>query len=245
MAANPDLIFAEDVIGEAAVTSLRDKGLKVIGVKNNNISSIKKNILLMGKVTGADSNATALVNEMDARLSNISSKASQLNESQKPTVLLLAGYLSGQPIYVYGSNTYGDELINLAGGKNAAGNLVEYKVMNSEVIISQDPDYIIVPVDGTMTTVKDYNDLKLGNESWMQGLKAVKNGHVISVDGNLMMHPGPRLTDAGLIIVDAIHPAVTATPTATPSPTAAPGFEPVLALAGLLSIVYLVTRKDN
>ena len=245
MAANPDLIFAEDVIGEAAVTSLRDKGLKVIEVKNNNISAIKKNILLMGKVTGAESNATALVSDMDARLSNISSKASQLNESQKPTVLLLAGYLSGQPIYVYGSNTYGDELITLAGGKNAAGNIVEYKVMSSEVIISQDPDYIIVPVDGLMTTEKDFSDLKNGNESWMQGLKAVKNGHVISVDGNLMMHPGPRLTDAGLIIAEAIHPVVTATPTTAPAPTAAPGFEPVLALAGLLGIAYLVARKEN
>jgi len=248
MAVNPDLIFAEDVIGPEAITSLRDKGLKVIEVKNNNISSIKKNILLMGKVTGAESNATALVSDMDARLDNISAKAGQLNETQKPTVLLLAGYLSGQPIYAYGSNTYGDELITITGGKNAAGDLFEYKVMSSEVIIAQDPDYIIVPVDGTMTTERDFNDIRYGNESWMKGLKAVKNGNVVWVDGNLMMHPGPRLTEAGLIIAEAIHPAA-ATPTPTTAPTATatatPGFEPVLALAGLLCIAYLAMRKEN
>lgn len=205
-AANPDLIVAEDIIGEEAVTKLRSLGYNVIELKNSNISSIRTNILKLGNATGAVSNATDLVNTIDGRISGISAKTAQLNDSQKPSVLLLAGYLTGQPIYVYGSGTYGDELITLTGGKNAAGNITEYKVMSTEAIIKADPDYIILPVDGTMTTVNDFNNIKFGNESWMKGLKAVKNGHVIMVDGNLMMHPGPRLTDAGIAMARAIHP---------------------------------------
>lgn len=206
MSVSPDVIFAEDIIGEEAVTSLRDKGYKVVELKNNNMTMIKNNIQLIGKLTGTQDNATALVSGVDTKLTSISSKTEKLNDTQKPTVLLLAGYLTGQSIYVYGSNTYGDDMIKLDGGVNAAGNITEYKIMSSEALIKADPDYIIIPVDGTMTTQKDFDNFKSGNESWMQGLKAVKNGHVIQVDGNLMMHPGPRMPDAALVMARAVHP---------------------------------------
>ena len=206
MAINPDVIFVEDIVGEEAVTSLRDKGYKVVEVKNNNMTMIVENIKLMGKVTNTESNATALVNDINARMDAISAKTAGLNESQKPAVLLLAGYLSGQPIYVYGANTYGDDMIKLDGGINAAGNITEYKVMSTEAIIAADPDYIIIPVDGVMTTQSDFDHIKDGNESWMQGLQAVKNGNVVKVEGSMMMHPGPRMPDAAMIIARAIHP---------------------------------------
>ena len=205
-AANPDLIFCEDIVGEEAVTRMRDLGYAVIEVKNNNISAIRRNVQLMGKATGTGATATALVGDIDRRIDSISSKTAGLKEGEKPTVLMPAGYLSGQPIYVYGSNTYGDELITLAGGRNSASDIVEYQVMSTEAIIQADPDYIIIPVDGTMTTAQDFESFKAGNETWMKGLKAVKSGHVVMVDGNLMMRPGPRLPDAGLAIARAIHP---------------------------------------
>lgn len=204
-AASPDVIFSED-INEEGVKKLGELGFPVIALKNHNLTAIRQNILLIGKATGSDANATAMVASLDSRINNISSKTSTLNESQRPTVLLLAGYVADQPMYVYGKNTYGDELITLAGGRNAAGNVTDYEVMTSEAIIAEDPDFIIVPVDGVMTTPADYENLKNGNVTWMKDLKAIKNGHVYLVDGNLMMRPGPRLADAGLLIATAVHP---------------------------------------
>jgi len=129
-----------------------------------------------------------------------------LNDSQKPSVLLLAGYVPGQAIYVYGSGTYGDDLIALAGGKNAASGIADFGVMNNEAIAKADPDYIIVPVDNLMTTTDDFNGFKNGSLPWMKDMKAYQNGHIIMVDGNLMERPGPRLPDAALDIAKAIHP---------------------------------------
>ena len=206
MTVNPDVIFVEDIVGEEAVTSLRDKGFKVIEVKNNNMSTIVETIELMGKATGTESSATALINDINARMDSIYVKTADLNESQKPTVLLLAGYVAGSSIYVYGNNTYGDDMIRLVGGINAAGDISEYKVMSTEAIIKADPDYIIIPIDGIMATEKDFDNFRYGNESWMQGLSAVKNGNVIRVDGNVMMRPGPRMPDAALDMARAIHP---------------------------------------
>ncbi|HTX44058.1 MAG TPA: ABC transporter substrate-binding protein, partial [Methanocella sp.] len=146
------------------------------------------------------------VKSIDDRTAGITAKTANLTDAQKPSVLLLAGYVPGESIYVYGAGTYGDDLIKQAGGKNAASGVTDFKVMSSEAIATADPDYIIVPVDGLMTTTDSFNQFKNGSLAWMTGMKAYKNNHIIMVDGNLMERPGPRLPDAGLDIAKAIHP---------------------------------------
>ena len=202
----PDVIFAEDMTSQDAVNQLQTMGYPVIVLKNSNMTNIENNIKLMGKVTGTDSNASALAKSIDDRMNDIGSKTAQLNDSQKPSVLLLAGYVPGESIYVYGSGTYGDDLIRLAGGKNAAANITDFQVMSTEAIAVADPDYIIVPVDNLMTTTDSFNAFKNGSLTWMKDMKAMKNGNIIMVDGNLMERPGPRLPDAGLAMAKAIHP---------------------------------------
>ena len=203
---SPDVIFAEDITSEDAVNKLQSMGYPVIVLKNSNMTSIENNIKLMGQVTGTEDNATALVKSIDDRMGSISAKTANLTAAQKPSVLLLAGYVPGESIYVYGSGTYGDDLIKLAGGTNAAANITDFKVMSSEAIASADPDYIIVPVDGLMTTNDSFNQFKNGSLAWMTNMKAYKNNHIIMVDGNLMERPGPRLPDAGMAMAKAIHP---------------------------------------
>ena len=53
----------------------------------------------------------------------------------------------------------------------------------------------------------------------------------------------PTPTTAAQVTATATAVPVTATP--TPTPTPAPGFETVFALAGLLGVAYLITRKEN
>ena len=246
---SPDVIFAEDTISMDAVNKLQSMGFTVILLDNSNMTMIENNIKLIGEVTGTESNATALVNDINARMSNISDKTASVNASQRPSVLLLAGYVSGGDIYVYGSGTYGADLITLAGGTNAAANITSYGVMSPEAIIAADPDYIIDPVGNSMGDLTSFNSLKNGSVTWMQDMTAYKEGHIIMVDGNVMERPGPRLPDAALEIAQAIHPELfQAAPTATaatPTPTPTPGFETVFALAGLLGVAYVIARKEH
>jgi iron complex transport system substrate-binding protein len=203
-AANPDVIFAEDIIGEEAVTKLRDMGFQVIEVKNSNLTMIRKNIELFGKATNTSDKAAALVNSIDAEVANVSAKTAGLNESQKPKVLLVTGLFPDETIYPFGNGTYGDELLTLAGARNAAGNITLYGVMSHEVILKEDPDMIIVPVDDISRP--SYNAFKNGSMAWATGLSAYKNGKVYEVDANIMNRPSPRLADAGLIIARIVHP---------------------------------------
>jgi len=203
-AANPDVIFAEDIIGEEAVTKLRDMGFQVIEVKNSNLTMIRKNIELFGKATNTSDKAAALVNSIDAEVANVSAKTAGLNESQKPKVLLVTGLFPDETIYPFGNGTYGDELLALAGARNAAENITLYGVMSHEVILKEDPDMIIVPVDDISRP--SYNAFKNGSMAWATGLSAYKNGKVYEVDANIMNRPSPRLADAGLIIARIVHP---------------------------------------
>lgn len=203
---SPDVIFAEDTISADAVNKMQSMGYNVIELDNSNMTMIENNIKLMGEITGTESNATALVNSINAQMSNISSKTVGLNASQRPSVLLLAGYVAGSDIYVYGSGTYGDDLINLVGGTNAAANISSYGVMSPEAIIAANPDYIIDPVGNSMGDLASYDSLKNGSPSWVQSLTAYQEGHIIMVNGNIMERPGPRLPQAALEIAQVIHP---------------------------------------
>jgi iron complex transport system substrate-binding protein len=203
-AANPDVIFAEDIIGEEAVTKLRDMGFQVIEVKNSNLTMIRKSIELFGKATNTSDKATTLVDSIDAEIANVSAKTAGLNESQKPKVLLVTGLFPDETIYPFGNGTYGDELLTLAGARNAAGNITLYGVMSHEVILKEDPDMIIVLVDDISRP--SYNAFKNGSMAWATGLSAYKNGKVYEVDANIMNRPSPRLADAGLIIARIVHP---------------------------------------
>jgi iron complex transport system substrate-binding protein len=206
-AISPDLIVAEDIVTEEAVNRLRSLGFQVVELKNSNLSLIESNIELLGKITNTPAKATAIVNDMVSGIANISAKTAGLNDSQKPDVLLLTGFSASYPeIFPFGAGTYGDELLTFTGGRNAAANISNYDVMSKEAIVAADPDYIVIPVDGAMCTVDDYNYFKNGTAPWMQSLSAVKNGKVMMVDGNLFLRPGPRATDAGLALARAIHP---------------------------------------
>ncbi|HEY3274617.1 MAG TPA: ABC transporter substrate-binding protein [Methanocella sp.] len=248
-AVNPDVIFCDDIIGEPAVTKLRSMGFQVIELKNSNLTMLRKNIDIMGMVTNTSGNATTLIAGIDGQVNQIAAKAAALNLSSKPNVLLLTGLYSDETIYPFGNGTYGDELITMAGGRNAAGAISQYGVMSHEAIVLQDPDVIIIPVDAiSAPSVRAFQN---GSMQWANGLTAVKKGQVYTVDADIVNRPA-KIADSGLLIADIIQKyaanqtkAPTQAPATTPTSTPAPGFEAVFALAGLLGIACLFAGKKQ
>lgn len=203
---NPDVIFANTLNPRDTVEKLDSMGYKTVVNNITDIPGIENAILRVGKVCNASDNATIIVNNIKAKQKAVTDKTSSLNDSQRPSVLLLTGYMPGEPFYVFGADTYGDSLIKMAGGVNAASNVSGYGVMSNEAIIKANPDIIIVPVDGFMTTEKDFKDFKAGNESWMKGMKAMDSGHIYEVDGDTVNRAGPRVVNAMDALSKAIHP---------------------------------------
>ena len=241
----PDLIFVEDIIGEAAVTRLRGMGFPVIELKHSNLTMLKQDIGLMGQATGTPANATALIASIDAVVAQIQSRAAALKLDPKPDVLLVTGLYGDETIYPFGNGTYGDELIRLAGGRNAAGNISQFGIMSHEAIIAEDPDVIIIPVDAISAPyVQAFQN---GSMAWANGLRAVRAGQVYTVDADVVNRP-PKIADTGLMIANIIREyaanvTATATPGVSPTATPTPGFAAMFALAGLLGAASLIARK--
>jgi iron complex transport system substrate-binding protein len=200
-ALNPDVIFAASLTKKETAEKLDSMGYPVFVNDPRNISDIERSIKNMGQVTGAADNATRLIGQINASMKAITDKTSALNESQKPTVLML---LDTYDFYVAGSNCYGDDLIKIAGGKNVAGELNDYATMSKEAIIDADPDIIIMPVD--QYSQADFEKLRNGTDDWMRQLSAVRNGSVYAVSSDPIFRPGPRVVEAAVAMAKIVHP---------------------------------------
>ncbi len=77
---NPDLILATP-INDPDVVTLRDLGYKVLVLNPNDVNGVFKDISIVGKATGADQNATTLVNSLTSKINAIEDQ----NSSRKLT----------------------------------------------------------------------------------------------------------------------------------------------------------------
>ena len=147
----PDLIFASNVNNDA-ISNMRELGYKVVVTDPNSIEGIYNTISLVGKVTGAQDNATALVNTIRGEISGIQAKIAAANITEKPTVYYEVWYdTSG--LMSAGSTSWINDVITTAGGINIFANETDmYPSTSSEVVVQRDPSVILLPTNmGTGT----------------------------------------------------------------------------------------------
>jgi len=237
IAQKPDLVIASDGNGAELISHLKKLNLTVIVTNPQNVSGILNDIAFIGKATGADDNATALVNSLTTRITNTERNASALTTHPK-----VAHIIWNDPIYVSGSGTFQDELISMAGGTNAFAGKQDYATIGTEDFIAADPDVLIVNSGSGMGGSEDSVAQYFKNEIRFANVAAVKNHRVYVIDSDTVDRAGPHIVDALEIIAGDIRTADTGTPAATPS-RAAPGFEMVPALVALAAGMAVTLRR--
>ena len=271
VALEPDLVLGDELNGKETFERLEELGITVVGLNPTNISEILDDIMLVGRITGEETNATALVANMTQRMEEIKNKT---RDVKRPTVAHVTWH---DPIWVAGSGTVQNELIEIAGGENVFSDIDDWSTVSLEVFIDKNPDVIIVSVGHGVVGMQSY-DYILGDER-LKVVNAVKNERVFAIDADVISRAGPRIVNATeavyghlcelFNITDEVptatpSPAITTTtsptatatpsqmstptvtPTLTPTPTATPessGFETVLAVVGLLAVTYLLRRN--
>ncbi len=189
LALNPDLVVAAYGNGKETIDILREYGLTVIALNPKNLSDVMRDIELLGKVTGAEENATRLVDMMEHRIDEVKRNAS--NFSLRPKV---AHVLWHDPIWVSGKNTFIDELISIAGGENAFGDLEGWKIVSIEDFLARNPDIIVVNSGTGMGGGKDI--LYDWTIRELKDVEAVKEGRVYLIDSDIISRPSYRLVYA-------------------------------------------------
>lgn len=218
IAAGTDLLVLQDI--HARYASQLDR-LKIpyVLLKQNSVEDIYASITRLGKICGAEKRAADRVASIRSELAGIAAKTAS---SKRPSVLLcVSRELSERHIrgfYIAGANTFYDELIGLAGGRNVSEEpRAVYHYISLEGLLLLNPNVIIDLVGDRQFyhSREPLDEEAVFNKKYLAGqwreaasVNAVKNGHITILEGTLYLRPGPRVARIVLDFARAIHPEI-------------------------------------
>lgn len=187
----PDLIIGSTHLDEKIVKQLEELGMKIVYInESEDIEGSYKTITSIGEILNANEVATKTVNEMKTKIDAVVAKVK--DTTTKPSVYYVVGF-----DFTAGKDTFINQLIELAGGKNAADD-VEGWSYSIEKLVEKNPD-IIITDNALVEEVK--------TKEFYKDLTAVKNGQLYGVNGDIFSRQGsPRLAEAVEELAKIIHP---------------------------------------
>lgn len=198
VALDPDLVLAAHSLQLKAIEQLEEKGVTVVGLDPKSLKDVLNDILLVGKVTGKEAEAKALVESMEQRIENVVSKTKEAQ--YRPRVYYEVWH---DPLMSAGPGTWINELIELAGGVNIFSDAkAPYPEVSSESIITRNPEIIIIKVGYMGGVAKEEIKRRPGWEA----IDAVRNDRIYEVDENILIRPGPRIVEGLETLARIIHP---------------------------------------
>ena len=195
----PDLVVIAFDPGDLA-TGLTALGIPTL-VANaaNNLDDTYDQIDLLGRLTGRDAEAAALIAEMKTRIADIVSELPAIDGT-------ITYYHELDPtLYTATSATFAGEIYALLGLANIAdaadSSGFGYPQLSAEYLIEQDPDFIFLA--DTKCCAETAATLA-ARPGWDQ-LTAVSSGRVIELDDDIASRWGPRVVDYFLeMIAEAV-----------------------------------------
>jgi iron complex transport system substrate-binding protein len=208
-ALDPDIVLiGSDVQAQKDLIPLMESlNITVVALyDSNNISEVFFNIDIVGKVLFCQNKASDLKETMSGIISGIYDKINDIG--QKPKVMVTVWL---DPIYVAGNDTFTNEIIEIAGGINAFGNMTAFPTVSKEAVVQANPDVIIVAATMMVSDAKSPEDVRndIMNDSLFKETNAVKNGKVFIVlnqSENAFLRPGIRIVDGAQLLAKMLYP---------------------------------------
>jgi len=197
----PDLVLATRIHSKTAIPTLEKLGITVLALAPSSLDEVMSNITLVGEITGQDKIASKLVDNLRKRIEAVANKTQDLALNQRPRVFYLSWH---DPLWTRGKDTWADEIISKAGGRNIAYDLSGDKTIDLETVIHRDPQVIIASVG--MGSGEDLTWQFARTEPRLKTTAALLNNRVYKIDSDLTARSGPRIVDALEQIAQFIHP---------------------------------------
>ncbi len=184
-------------------------GIKIVNLKLDTIDEIAQGMMTIAGAIGRPDQGRAAATALRAKLDAVRSRV-----AGQPRVRTLV-VTDDQSFALAGPGEFLDELLQIAGGQNAAESLHKpYPEVDREMIMSLAPDVVIrlVPEGDQKPQV-----VQQGDRIWdtLTDLPAVKNHRVYVLTEWYSELPGSRIGDLAKKIADILHPE---TATTDPSP---------------------------
>jgi len=204
IAAKPDLVVTLWFEQQRAVADTLDRtGIDVLTFRIDKIPELYAAIEKIGKAVGSERRAELLNDNIVGRLNALRRKFAT---SKKVKVLWV---VQTEPLRLAGRNTFVNQLIELAGGKNAiAPTIQQYPPVGTEELLAGGAEVIIQSAMGT----GDIDRQQTAAEAFwgrFASLPAVKNKRIYVIRADTMLRLGPRLPEGAETIARYLHPDLT------------------------------------
>lgn len=197
IALRPDLVIAWESDGRETLRArLTAVGVPVFALRTQDTTDILRGIATLGRITGRDSAATTIASAVRDTLDAI---RREVAGRERPSALYVVHH---DPPMTAGPGTFIGQLIALAGARPVFGDIDQlWPAISMEAIVQRDPDILIVPVsDSTTGALARFRQMA----GWRE-LRAVRNGRVVEVPGDLMSRPGPGIAQAARVLARALR----------------------------------------
>jgi iron complex transport system substrate-binding protein len=187
---------------------LQGMGLKTIEVDHPAVADIYDSIRRIGAATGVPERAAALDARMRADLETIRRKTAN-RPARRVMFIVGRNPNSIEGLVAVGRNSYLNELMALAGGRNIFANAgAAYPKVGIEEILARDPEVIIDMGDMAQTVGVTEAHKRSVVALWSKYpmISAVRQRHVFAVASDIFVVPGPRIVDAAREFARMLHP---------------------------------------
>lgn len=190
IALKPDLVIVSTSSQlEDYVQRIEAAGIAIYISNPRNVEESLKSIERIGDITGAQSQARALVAQLRRRVEAVTARVSTLVH---PRVLIILG---GEPLITVGGKSFINNLIEMSGGRSvSAGEEADYPQYSLETAIARQPEIIFLQAGGGQLPER------------LKSTPAALNGRVYTLDDALILRPGPRIVDGLEVMASKIHP---------------------------------------
>ena len=177
----PDLVlWLTDGGALGPVRKIAELGVPVRALPVVTVADALEAARLVGAALGEPAAGARLAERLGQALSAARRRA---GERPRVRVLLVVGR---EPLVVAGPGSYPDELLRLAGGRNAVEGGPPWPVFPLERAVALDPDLV---VDGAIDEPRE-------GLSRLAAIPAVRRGAVHRLRSDAALRPGPRLVEA-------------------------------------------------
>ena len=184
---------------------LKTLGLNTLTVANRRVDDILQAIETVGRVCGSEAAAARVLADLNRRITAVTAAS---DGRARPKVMVAMGRNMGagglEDIYIAGEESYYQDLIEMAGGRNAYTGKVPFPLMSREGMMQIDPDVIIDMVPDM--TAHGWTEAVIKREWQTLPVTAVRKERVHVFDAPYSVVPGPRFILTLEAMADVIHP---------------------------------------
>lgn len=204
----PDLAIGAHGIDLSRLERLESLGIRTYAEDPKTFEDVIGQIERIGRMVGAQQRARDIAARMRRDIRDVTSRVAAVAQKPKPRVM----YGSWEaPVFVAGPDNFIDEAIRTVGGANIAADAgtpwpTGYSI---EKIVAHDPQVMVRgfnPTHGGSMGERARDVAALKNDAVWGTIAAVRTGRVHWMNENLLVRPGPRLTEGLKQIGRFIHP---------------------------------------